>query len=187
MMNRRALLGALAAALAGAALTLPQAGAAQELHVLNWQGYGTDEAWATELFEQRTGVKVVHDYFNSEQEMLTKLRTSPGTYDVVLINSSFTGQAAEEGLIQPIDPALVSNFADLSEKMRNSPFLNMGGKVYGVAWVWGVTSFAYNTTKITTPPPRSRCSGIRRTPGGSAGATTRSRRCSLPPSPPART
>ncbi len=153
MMDRRGLLGAFAAAvLAGGALALPQAAAAQELHVLNWQGYGTDEAWATELFEQRTGVKVVHDYFNSEQEMLTKLRTSPGTYDVVLINSSFTGQAAEEGLIQPIDPALVSNFADLSEKMRNSPFLNMDGQVYGVAWVWGVTSFAYNTTKIATPP-----------------------------------
>src|SRR3546814_1782335 len=122
-------------------LGVPQAKAECELQVLNWQGYGTDEAWAVELFEQQTGVKVVHDYFNSEQEMLTKLRTSPGTYDVVLINSSFTGLAAEEGLLQPIDPASIGNFADLGEKMRNSPYLNMDGKMYGVAWVWGVTSF----------------------------------------------
>ena len=152
MINRRMLLGAVAVTLAGAMLGVPQAKADGELHVLNWQGYGTDEAWAVELFEQQTGVKVVHDYFNSEQEMLTKLRTSPGTYDVVLINSSFTGLAAEEGLIQPIDPATIGNFANLSEKMRNSPYLNMDGKTYGVAWVWGVTSFAYNTQKITTPP-----------------------------------
>ncbi|MGH6873938.1 MAG: spermidine/putrescine ABC transporter substrate-binding protein, partial [Aestuariivirgaceae bacterium] len=55
----------------------------KELRVLNWQGYGTDEKWALEQFQQQTGIKVVHDYFNSEQEMLTKLRTSPGTYDVV--------------------------------------------------------------------------------------------------------
>ena len=51
--------------------------AAGELRVLNWQGYGTDEEWAVTIFEERTGFKVVHDNFNSEQEMLTKLRTSP--------------------------------------------------------------------------------------------------------------
>ena len=58
--------------LAGVALPA-QAG---DLTVLNWQGYGTDEAWAVEIFAGRTGSKVVHDNFNSEQEMLTKLRTS---------------------------------------------------------------------------------------------------------------
>lgn len=158
MLDRRALLGVFAAAtlaggtLAGGILGAARGAAAEELHVLNWQGYGTDEPWAIEAFEQQTGVKVVHDYFNSEQEMLTKLRTSPGTYDVVLINSSFTGLAAEEGLIQPIDPASIGNFADLSEKMRDSPYLNMNGKMYGVAWVWGVTSFAYNTQKISPAP-----------------------------------
>src|SRR5690606_22331234 len=125
MFNRRAVLGVAAAALAGAGLALsPAAGAADEIRVLNWQGYGTDEPWAIELFEERTGTAVVHDYFNSEQEMLTKLRTSPGAYDVVLINSSFTGQAAEEGLIQPIDPTAISNFDDLSTTMRDSPYLN---------------------------------------------------------------
>lgn len=126
--------------------------AAGELRVLNWQGYGTDEAWALELFEQRTGTKVVHDNFNSEQEMLTKLRTSPGAYDVVLINSAFTCNAASEGLIEPLDAALISNFADLSTGMRDSPLLNCDNSLHGVAWVWGVTSYAYNTEKISEQP-----------------------------------
>jgi spermidine/putrescine transport system substrate-binding protein len=125
---------------------------ATEVHVLNWQGYGTDEAWAVALFEERTGMKVVHDYFNSEQEMLTKLRTSPGTYDVVLINNTFTEQAAQEGLLQPIDPAQISNFVDLTADLRDSPRFNIDGKLYGVAWVWGVTSFAYNTEVIAERP-----------------------------------
>lgn len=126
--------------------------AAGELRVLNWQGYGTDEAWALEIFEQRTGVKVVHDAFNSEQEMLTKLRTSPGAYDVVLINSAFTCTAAGEALIEPIDRSKISNFGDLSTSMRDSPLLNCDGKLHGVAWVWGVTSFAYNTEKLESAP-----------------------------------
>jgi spermidine/putrescine transport system substrate-binding protein len=145
-------LALVALALLAAGAVSPPAGAAKEVRVLNWQGYGTDEAWAIEAFEKRHGAKVVHDYFNSEQEMLTKLRTSPGTYDVVLINSSFTEQAAAEGLIQPIDPAKIRNFKDLSPALRDHAYLNPGGKTYGVAWVWGVTSFAYDTADVKERP-----------------------------------
>ena len=71
--------------------------------MLNWKGYGADEPWAVEAFEKATGHKVVNDFFNSEQEMLTKLRTNPGLYDVVMINAAFNDQALAEKLIQPID------------------------------------------------------------------------------------
>ncbi len=142
----------LTALLAGVAFALSAAAGAAELRVLNWQGYGTDEPWAVKRFAERTGVEVVHDNFNSEQEMLTKLRTSPGAYDVVLINSAFTCTAADEGLIQPIERAKITNFADLSPNMRDSAMLNCGGKLHGVAWVWGVTSFAYHTGKISPRP-----------------------------------
>jgi spermidine/putrescine transport system substrate-binding protein len=145
------------AGLAGIAALMPlgsvrRAFAGGELHVLNWQGYGTDEKWATDIFEQRTGYKVVHDYFNSEEEMLTKLRTSPGAYDVVLINSAFTEQAAKEGLIEPIDTAKITNYKDLNPGLRDSERFQVDGKTYGISWVWGVTSIAYNGDKIKPPP-----------------------------------
>jgi spermidine/putrescine transport system substrate-binding protein len=153
MQRRQFLIGTSAAlALTAVPAFTRRAAAAGELRVLNWQGYGTDEAWAVEEFSKAKGVKVSHDYFNSEQEMLTKLRTSPGTYDVVLINSTFTQQAQSEGLIQPIDTAKIKNFGDLTPTFRDHPYLNIDGKTYGVAWVWGVTSFAYNTQKIDPAP-----------------------------------
>ena len=117
--SRRALLAGAAVAGALFALGAP-AQAAGEIKILNWQGYGTDEKWALEMFEQKTGTKVVHDYFNSEQEMLTKLRTSPGTYDVVLMNNIYVMEAANEGLIEVLDTAKFSNFADLSPSLRDS-------------------------------------------------------------------
>lgn len=153
-MNRRILVAAGRAALG---LTLvaaaaAEAAAAERIRVLNWKGYGTDEAWAVELFEARTGVEVVHDHFNSEQEMLTKLRTNPGAYDVVLINSAYTRQAHEEGLIQPIDVSGMENFPDLAPNMAGDAELAPGGEVLGVAWVWGMTGFAYDTEAFETPP-----------------------------------
>ena len=150
--TRRAAVAAVACIFAaglGASAALSQA---KELKVLNWQGYGTDEKWALDLFEQKTGIKVIHDYFNSEQEMLTKLRTSPGTYDVVLMNNTFVMEAANEGLIQPVDTAKIPHFNDLNVALRDSERFVKDGKHYAVAWVWGVTSFAYSTDKIATPP-----------------------------------
>ncbi len=137
---------------AAASLALGSSALADEIRVLNWKGYGTDADWAVDAFEEETGHKVVHDYFNSEQEMLTKLRTNPGAYDVVLINSAYTGQARDEGLIQEIDVSTIPNFADLAPNMAENADLAPEGKVYGVSWTWGLTSFAINTNEIDPAP-----------------------------------
>ena len=139
---------AAAAAAIGAAATA----VADEIRVLNWNGYGTDEPWAVEAFTAATGHTVTHDYFNSEQEMLTKLRTNPGDYDVVLINSAYTGQARAEGLIQAIDVTGMENVPDIAPNLMANEELAPGGEVYGVPWVWGITGFAYNTTSVDPAP-----------------------------------
>jgi spermidine/putrescine transport system substrate-binding protein len=125
---------------------------ADEIRVLNWQGYGTDAEWAVAEFAKATGNTVVHEYFTSEQEMLTKLRTNPGAYDVVLINSAFTSQAQTEGLLAPIDTSKIPNFKDVDPKLAANEDLNPGGALYGVPWTWGLTSFAVNTNDFATPP-----------------------------------
>ncbi len=125
---------------------------AAEIHILNWQGWGTDQPFATEEFEKLTGVKVVHDYLTSFPEMFTKLRTTPGYYDIVVMNSAFTLQAADEGLIEAIDTSKLKNFGELFTELRDTPYLNRDGKTYGVAWIWGATSVSYDTAVLTTPP-----------------------------------
>ncbi|WP_146587888.1 ABC transporter substrate-binding protein [Puniceibacterium confluentis] len=141
----------LAALLSTAALMATPA-LADEIRVLNWQGYGTDLGWATQAFAEATGHSVTHEYFNSEQEMLTKMRTNPGAYDVVLINAAFTTQAQEEGLIAAIDPAPMKNFAGIPANMAQNPDLNPGGALHGVPWTWGLTSFAVNTNDVKDIP-----------------------------------
>jgi spermidine/putrescine transport system substrate-binding protein len=148
-LNRRLALGAITAM---TLLSTSALGGAAEIRVLNWQGYGTDEAWAVEAFEKKTGNKVVHDYFTSEQEMLTKLRTNPGAYDVVLINSAFTAQAKAEGLIAKIDTTDMPNVKDLAPNMGQNADLAPGGETYGVAWTWGVTSLTVNKDVVKETP-----------------------------------
>ncbi|HLC03829.1 MAG TPA: extracellular solute-binding protein [Anaerolineales bacterium] len=129
----------------------PPAGMSGPLHILNWQGYGSDEAWALQAFQDKYGVEIVHDYYNSNEELLTKLRTSPGTYDAVLIGNTWGWQAIEEGLLAPVETAQLSNFADLSTKLVDLPEMRRGDILYGIPWDWGATGIAYNTEKITDP------------------------------------
>lgn len=117
-----------------------------ELRILNWQGYGSDEPWAVQQFEQQFGVRVVHDYFTSLDEMLTKLRTSPGVYDVVQMNIAYLRPAIEENLIQPIDVSLITAWDSLPDEFRELPELTQGtGAIYAIPWTWGATSLVYNT------------------------------------------
>lgn len=125
---------------------------AEEIRVLNWQGYGTDIDWALAAYTEATGNTVVHEYFTSEQEMMTKLRTNPGAYDVVLVNSAFTAQMQAEGLLAPIDASKIPNFKDIDPAFAGNEDLNAGGALHGVPWTWGLTSFAVNTGDFATPP-----------------------------------
>ncbi|MGR3481248.1 ABC transporter substrate-binding protein [Salipiger marinus] len=135
------------------ALAVTTGGAvAEEIRVLNWQGYGTDQEFATAPFAEATGHSIVHEYFNSEQEMLTKLRTNPGAYDVVLVNAVYTQQAVAEGLLAPIDTSGMENYAGVPESFAQNPMLVQEGTVYGVPWTWGLTSFAINSSVIDTAP-----------------------------------
>jgi spermidine/putrescine transport system substrate-binding protein len=123
--------------------------AATTITVLNWKGYGTDEVFALKDFAATNGINVQHDYFNSEPEMLTKLRTNPGAYDVVLINSARTQQAQAEGLIDSLNPGDFPNAADLAPELKSHPNLTIDGKTYGVAWVWGMNGLAVRQGKVT--------------------------------------
>jgi spermidine/putrescine transport system substrate-binding protein len=120
-----------------------------ELHILNWQGYGSDEPWAIAQFEEEYGVTIVHDYFTSLDEMLTKLRTNPGVYDAVEMNISYLQPAVEDGLIQPIDVEKVTAWESLPESFRNLPELAQGTEdIYAIPWTWGATSLVYNTEEF---------------------------------------
>ncbi len=151
--TRRRFCGALLASVAvfvAHGAVAPMARAASEITVLNWQGYGTDEAWALKAFTEKTGIEVKHDYFNSEEEMVTKLRLNPGVYDVVVVNTARTQQLVAEDLLEPITLADVSNAPGLAPALRDHSNLAVDGKPYGVAWVWGMNSLGVREDKVAS-------------------------------------
>lgn len=120
-----------------------------KIYILNWKGYGSDESWAWEMFNKKyPDVEIIHDYYSSNEELLTKLRTDPGTYDAVLIGNTWGTTAMEKGILEVIDPTFLSNYPDLSTNLKELPDMRKGDIVYGIPWCWGATAIAYNNEEI---------------------------------------
>ena len=124
------------------------------LTVANWKGYGSDSDIGAPVFEKKYNCKVVHQYFNSLEEMLTMLRSGGmGKIDLILPNSGYVKVAIDEGLVQPIDTSKVASYGDIMKSLRSFPdAVGPDGKIYAVPWTWGTTSLGYNTTLVKGSP-----------------------------------
>lgn len=119
------------------------------LVVANWKGYGSDADYGAPVFEKKYNCKVVHQYFTSEDEMLTMLQTGGmGKIDVILPNSTYIKTAYDEGLIQPIDTSKLTGYDKLDDTWKNFSEANIDGKTYAVPWTWGTTSLGYNPSLV---------------------------------------
>jgi spermidine/putrescine transport system substrate-binding protein len=122
------------------------------LTVVNWKDYGSDDPEVVKEFESKYNVTVVHQYMASEEELLTRLRTSKeGELDVVLPNASILPVAINDGLLEPIDTSKLANYASVYEPFKNLPENSKDGQVYAVPWVWGSTAIAYNPDAVQEP------------------------------------
>ena len=127
--------------------------AGETLTVLNWNDYGSDQDYAVEGFEERTGATVQHVYHSSNEELREILRTGGiGEIDVTNPNFSFLQQMVDEDMLQPLDESLLDNLDDVYDDFLDSEELYADGDLYGAPWVWGSTGLTYNTEHFDEEP-----------------------------------
>lgn len=129
-------------------------GEVTKLYVVNWKDYLSDDKDFVEKFEKENNCEIVNTYMDSEEDLLTKLKTGgEGEIDVCLPNCSILPAAIEAGLLEPIDTAKVPNFEQLFERFQTQKeCIGADGKLYAVPFVWGSTSIAYNTDNLKEAP-----------------------------------
>lgn len=124
-----------------------------KLYVVNWKDYGSDDQEFIAAFEEANNCQIVNTYMSSEEELLTKLRTSKsGEIDVCLPNCTILPAAIKEGLLAEIDTAKLENFDGMFERFKTQKECFDGEKMYAVPFVWGSTAIAYNSEVIKEAP-----------------------------------
>ena len=103
-----------------------------KLYVVNWKDYASDDADYVKQFEEENNCEIVNTYMDSEEDLLTRLKTSgAGEIDVCLPNCSILPAAIKEGLLEPIDTSKLTNFDSLFERFKTQEeCFGEDGKMY---------------------------------------------------------
>ncbi|MCV2879361.1 extracellular solute-binding protein [Sedimentimonas flavescens] len=139
MSNRRTTLTITTLALALAGARSAQAG---DLAIYNWADYLGETSLST--FEAATGTSVTLDYFDSNEILETKLLTGASGYDLVFPAASNAEREFQAGALLAIDPARLSNYANLDPNILAALDKVPGGRQLGVPYTWGTIGIAYN-------------------------------------------
>ena len=144
------------------ALIVASAGAAQAdgvLNIYNWGNYTSPEL--IEQFTRDTGIAVTITDFDSNDTALARVRQGGHGFDIVVPTHSYVQTWIQEGLLQPLDPAIVTDRDNIAPQWRDVDF--DPGREYTVPWQWGTTGVLVNTSVyhgdintadiILNPPP----------------------------------
>jgi spermidine/putrescine transport system substrate-binding protein len=124
-----------------AAGTVDTSRLSSELYFYNWSDY-VDPA-ILEQFEEEYGVAVIVDTYDSNEDMLAKVRAGNSGYDVVVPSDYAVQTMVIEELGLPLDRSLLSNWEHLDPELLGQYFDEENA--ISAPYLLGLTGIAYNT------------------------------------------
>jgi putative spermidine/putrescine transport system substrate-binding protein len=128
-----------------------------EVNIISWAGYVEDGSndktvdWVSD-FEKETGCKVNNKVAATSDEMVTLMKT--GDYDVVSASGDASLRLIYGGDVAPVNTALVSNYADVFDGLKNKQWNSVDGVAYGIPHGRGANLLMYRTD-VVKPAPTS--------------------------------
>lgn len=133
--------------IASAAITVPMSAVAQEeLKFYNWSDYIGENTIAE--FEERTGIKVIADVFDSNEVLEAKLLAGGSGYDLVVPTASFMGRQIQAGVFQTLDKSKLPNSKNIDPELLSYLDAVDPGNAYGMPYLWGTTGIGYNPEMV---------------------------------------
>lgn len=129
------------------ALILPVSADDRELHLLCWTEYVPQTV--IDAFTQKTGTRVVVENYNSNEQMLAKLRAKPAYYDLVQPSQKYVELLIQAGGLTPLDPARIPNLQNLDPQYRHLPHDSEGK--FSVPWLAGTVGIVVDTAEVHEP------------------------------------
>ena len=118
------------------------------LNIYNWGNYTSPEL--IEKFTAETGIEVTITDFDSNETALARVRQGGHGFDIVVPTHSYVQQWIAEGLLQPLDPAIVTDRGNIAPQWVDVDF--DPGREYTVPWQWGTTGVIVNTSIYSGDP-----------------------------------
>lgn len=119
---------------------------AGEVLVYNWGEYIDPDVIT--MFEEETGIKVIYDMFETNEEMYPVIEAGGVSYDVVCPSDYMIQKMAENNLLAELNYDNIPNIKEIDpERLKDSQSFDPLNK-YSVPYCWGTVGILYNTSKI---------------------------------------
>ncbi|MDX2423773.1 MAG: polyamine ABC transporter substrate-binding protein [Amphritea sp.] len=127
-------------------LMSPLLAQAETLNVFNWYDYLPQESITQ--FQEKYGIDVNYDVYESNEMLEAKLMTGKSGYDVVVPSGSFLERQQASGIYLPIDKSKIENYPNLNTKLLKKVAEYDPGNQYGVPYAWGTIGIGYNVEML---------------------------------------
>lgn len=124
---------------------------AKVLYVYNWADYiGKD---TVRNFEKQTGIRVIYDTYDSDEELEAKLLAGDAGYDAVTTSSDYFARQIKAGVYLPLDRRRLTNWKNLDPHVLALMSQADPGNRYAVPYMRHVNGFAYNVDAVAARMP----------------------------------
>ncbi len=116
------------------------------LNVYNWGEYIDEDVISQ--FEEETGIQVVYDVFETNEEMYPIIEAGAVTYDVVCPSDYMIQKMIDNNLLAELNFDNIPNYSEIGEEYRNMSDAFDPGNKYSVPYCWGTLGILYNTKRF---------------------------------------
>ena len=116
----------------------------------NWADY-LDPA-LKKKFESETGIKVQETFFDTNDDLLAKMKAGAAGYDVICPGGYIVSIMQKSGLLQPLDMTMVPSFSGILPALQDPVFddpASQDGAKYSVPYMFGNAGIGVRTDKVT--------------------------------------
>jgi len=120
-----------------------------DLFLYNWNDY--IDPGIIEDFEAEFGVRVVQDFYPSNEEMLARVVAGGAQYDVIVPSDYMIEIMLEDDLLLPLTRAAIPNIVNVDDEFADPPYdPNLG---HSVPYLWGTTGLGVNVALLGDVEP----------------------------------
>jgi putrescine transport system substrate-binding protein len=121
------------------------------LNIYNWADYIGYNTIAE--FEHRTHIKVVSQFYDSNETLEAKMLTGHSGYDIVSTTTGFYGHQIRAGAYMPIDRSKLSNWKNLDPAVLAVQSGADPGNRYAMPYLHAMNGFVYNVDMVKARMP----------------------------------
>lgn len=130
---------------------------AQSINVFSWSGLFDTQYIAQ--FEKETGIKVNFSYYESNEELLVKLKATSGRgYDLIVPSDYTVNILRRENLLQKIDKTKLDFYPALNKTLLNHYF-DLGNN-YSIPFEWAVFGLGIDKSLVNSQDPSQASWGL---------------------------